>query len=68
MIVECSRNVYLLENTLNTDVRACVRRSLQDQVEEADGCGPGAAGGGGELLGPPEDVPVTVLLPTELGV
>lgn len=38
---------------------------FQDQVEEADGGGPGAAGGGRELLGAAADVPLPLLLPAE---
>lgn len=37
-------------------------------MEEADGGGTGAAGGGWKLLRPAEDVPVPVLLPAEPGV
>lgn len=36
---------------------------FQDQVEAANRGGPGAAGRGGELLGPAEDVPVALFLP-----
>lgn len=44
---------------------ACTCTLFQDQVEAADGGGPGAAGRGGQLLGPAEDVPVALLLPPE---
>lgn len=37
----------------------------QDQVEAADGGGPGAAGRSWELLGPAEDVSITLFLPPE---
>lgn len=37
----------------------------QDEVEAADGGGPGAAGRGRELLGPAEDVPLALFLPPQ---
>uniref|UniRef100_A0A8B9R844 BarH like homeobox 1 n=1 Tax=Anas platyrhynchos TaxID=8839 RepID=A0A8B9R844_ANAPL len=40
----------------------------KDQVEKADGGGPGAAGRGRQLLSPAEDVPLALLLPAELGL
>lgn len=41
----------------------CTPTFFQDQVEAADGGGPGAAGRGGELLSAAEDVSVAVFLP-----
>lgn len=45
---------------------ACTPAFFQDQVEAADRGGPGAAGRGGKLLGPAEDVSVALFLPPKL--